>query len=87
MTKIYIYCLFDRYDNFLGVYSSLQAINRDAMKLCNTGASKVWLLDANTKKDCTLVNLRNTFKGKCDYEIKYASSATSVKIFKTKLKE
>lgn len=87
MTKIYIYCLFDRYDNFLGVYSSLKAIHRDAIKLCNTGYSDVYMIDDNTKKDCTLVNLRNTFKGKCDYEIRYASNSTGVKIFKTKLKE
>ncbi len=87
MTKIYIYCLFDRYDHFLGVYSSLKAVHRDAVKLCNTGYSNVWMIDAGVKKDCTLVNLRNIFKGKYDYEIRYASDSAGVKIFKTKLKE
>ena len=87
MTKIYIYCLFDRFDNFLGVYSSLKSIHRDALVICNKGASSVYMKTANKSKPANLVDLRNTFKGKCDIEITYFSDAQYVKIFKTKLKE
>ncbi len=87
MTKIYIYCLFDKFDNFLGVYSSLKAVHRDALKACNRGNSSVRMIDNNQIKQCSLRLLRNTFKGVCDYEIKYSSDSQLVKILKTKLRE
>ncbi len=87
MTKIYIYCLFDKYDNFLGVYSSLKAIHRDAVKVCNQGASSVFMNVDQKIEPANLISLRNTFKGLCDVEVKYFSDAQFVKIFKTKLKE
>ena len=87
MTKIYIYCLFDKFDNFLGVYSSLKAIHRDALKVCNKGARGVQMKVGSDSKPASLLSLRNTFKGVCDFEVKYFSDAEYVKIFKTKLKE
>ncbi len=87
MTKIYIYCLFDRFDRFLGVYSSLKAIHRDAVKYCNVGASPVYLLSDEGAEKASLVALRNLFKGKCDYEIQYRSDSRGVKVLKTKLTE
>ena len=87
MTKIYIYCLFDTVDTFVGVYSSLKAVHRDALKLSNRGNSGVYMIaDGNTVKP-SLTELRNYFKGKCDTSVKYRTTSTSVKIFKTKLKE
>ena len=87
MTKIYIYCLFDRYDNFLGVYSSLKSVHRDALKTCNQGFANVVMFVEGKSQACSLSSLRNTFKGKCDYEIRYQSDKQCIKIFKTKLKE
>jgi len=87
MTKIYIYCLFDKFDNFLGVYSSLKAVHRDAIKICNRGGSKVFVTSVKPPQPCSLKLLRNIFKGKCDYEVKYQSDLQYVKIYKTKLKE
>ena len=44
MTNIYTYCLFDHEDNFEGVYSSLKAAYRDALKLANEGYKEVRML-------------------------------------------
>ena len=87
MTKIYIYCLFDRFDNFLGVYSSLKAVHRDALRICNQGSSRVYMKVDKKSSQASLVLLRNTFKGVCDVEVRYFSDTQFVKIFKTKLKE
>ena len=87
MTKIYIYCLFDKFDNFLGVYSSLKAVHRDAVRICNQGASRVYMASPTPARPCSLTLLRNTFKGVCDQEVKYQSNTQFVKIFKTRLKE
>lgn len=87
MTKIYIYCLFDRYDKFLGVYSSLKTVHRDAVRYCNRGSSAVFMICDEGTTAASLVNLRNLFKGRHDYEIAYASDVSQVKIFKTKLTE
>ena len=87
MTKIYIYCLFDKVDNFMGVYSSLKAIHRDAIKMCNRGTTSVVMWDEGDYFSPTLTRLRNTFKGKCDYGVQYMSNGASAKIYKTKLKE
>ena len=90
MTKIYIYCLFDETDpeQFKGVYSSIKAAHRDALKLSNRGDSKVYMFDADGNTiNPTLVGLRNCFKGKCDVTVKYRTNRSIVTIFKTRLKE
>jgi len=87
VTKIYIYCLFDTRDNFMGVYSSIQAVHRDALRLSNRGHSSVYLVNDKEVSAPSLTSLRNIFKGKCDFEVKYRTESTSIKIYKTKLKE
>ena len=87
MTKIYIYCLFDRMDNFLGVYSSIQAVHRDALRACNTGNGAVYMKQHKDYVPPSLRLLRNTFKGVCDVEVEYRGGTNMVKILKTKLKE
>ena len=87
MTKIYIYCLFDKFDNFLGVYSSLKAVHRDALRICNQGNSQVYMKNNKHSVPANLVSLRNRLKGVCDVETRYFSDTQFVKIFKTKLRE
>tara|TARA_Y100001938_G_C7749280_1_gene263110 strand:- start:128 stop:391 length:264 start_codon:yes stop_codon:yes gene_type:complete len=87
MTKIYTYCLFNEEDVFYGVYSSLKAIHRDALKLCNTGTHTVVMESADGAEPPSLTKLRNMLKGQCDVVVQYRSSASSAKILKTKLKE
>ena len=87
MTKIYIYCLFDTMDAFMGVYSSIRAVHRDALRLANRGTSGVYLVHENDVVPPSLTTLRNVFKGKCDIDVKYRTSSTSIRIYKTKLKE
>ena len=87
MTKIYIYCLFDRFDNFLGVYSSLKSAHRDALSICNRGMKPVKIVSEGKALSCDLVTLRNVFKGKFNTEVLYLSDAAAVKIYKTKIKE
>jgi len=87
MTKIYIYCLFDTTGEFVGVYSSLKAVHRDALKLSNRGYSNVYMVADNNTIKPSLTGLRNFFKGKCDTEVKYRTDCTLVRIYKTKLKE
>ena len=86
MTKIYIYCLFEM-DDFVGVYSSLKAIHRDALKLSNRGHSSVFMVCGDSVTKPSLSALRNIFKGNCDMSVKYRTSNTSVRIYKTKLRE
>ena len=87
MTKIYIYCMFDMFDHFLGVYSSLKAVHRDALRYCNQGTTRVYMVQNNHAETPSLVALRNFFKGACDIEIEYRTDRHGVRIFKTKLKE
>jgi hypothetical protein len=87
MTKIYIYCLFDRFDKFLGVYSSLKSVHRDALRYCNRGNSGVIIQAAGDSHRASLVNLRNIFKGRVDFEIMYCSDRQGVKVLKTNLTE
>ncbi len=87
MTKIYTYCLFDRQGTFYGVYSSLKAIHRDALKLCNKGHSEVLMSYQGTSQGATLVNLRNTLKGQCDVQVVYYAGQHRARILKSKLKE
>ena len=74
-------------DNFMGAYSSLKAVHRDAIKLANRGHSSVYMIYDKVASKPSLTTLRNLFKGKCDIEVKYRTSSTSVRIYKTKLKE
>lgn len=87
MTKIYTYCLFDEEDTFFGVYSSLQAIHRDAVKLCNKGRYPVLMEYKGERHPVQLATLRNILKGKFDVQVVYRSGRHAAKIIKTKLKE
>ena len=87
MTKIYTYCLFDQEDNFHGVYSSLKAVHRDALKICNHGRATVRMEYNGERRSPTLTALRNALKGEIDVQIHYKSGARTAKIIKTKLKE
>jgi len=87
VTKIYTYCLFDETDAFLGVYSSLKAIHRDAIKICNRGNSKVIMEYKGERQAPNLGVLRNMLKGQCDVQVRYMAGRHTAKIIKTKLKE
>lgn len=87
MTKLYIYCLFEKDDNFYGVYSSLKAAHRDALKLCNKGNSEVYIMNEGGPERPTFGMVRNLFQGECDVKVRYVSSAASAVIIKTKLRE
>jgi len=87
MTKIYIYCLFDQTGLFHGVYSSLKAVHRDALKIANRGNMPVQMETADRITTATLTGLRNAFKGHCDVTIRYRGGVYYADITKTKLKE
>ena len=87
MTKINIYCLFDRHDDFCGVYSSLQAVHRDAIALCNQGTSGVRLRVGNGYMEPTLSAVRSLFKGQTNVKLSYVADGGSVQVLKTKLIE
>jgi len=74
-------------DSFIGVYSSLKTVHRDALKLSNRGSTGVYLFYDDKRVAPTLTALRNVFKGQCDYYVSYKSSGASIKIYKTKLKD
>jgi hypothetical protein len=87
MTNINIYCLFDGEEQLFGVYSSIKAAHRDAIKLCNVGSSGVYYRQNGALQKPTLTLLRNTFKGEMDIKVEYISDSNSVTILKTGLKE
>jgi len=87
MTKIYIYCLFDRIDGLHGVYSSIKAAHRDALRLCNKGNSQVYVKVGNENHNPSVTLLRNLFKGELDVKVEYTSDKNRVQIVKTKLRE
>ena len=87
MTNIYAYCLFDRDDNFHGVYSSLKAIHRDALKLCNKGDSEVFMKIETEYIKPSLNHLRKIFKGQINTKVIYISDNAQIKILKTTLRE
>ena len=87
MTKINIYCLFEGTDLFHGVYSSLKAVHRDALKLCNKGTTQVYVKSSEGPKAVSLTLLRNMFKGELDVKIEYRAGPHSATIIKTKLRE
>ena len=82
MTKIYTYCLFDTDDTFHGVYSSLAAAYRDAIRLANRGQSKVMLRTENGWVDPDLTTLRNVLYSKCDVVVVLQGVATEPKFSK-----
>jgi len=87
MTKIYIYCLFDIDDSLLGVYSSIKAVHRDAVRHTNRGTGSVYMVTAQKATPASLTGLRNIFKGQHDISINYRTASTFARIYKTKLKE
>ena len=87
MTKIYTYCLFDNKEVFYGVYSSLKAVHRDALKICNKGTTEVIMEYGDSRCSASLTELRNILKGSCDVYVYYKSDAAYAKILKTKLRE
>ena len=87
MTKIYIYCLFEKGDVLHGVYSSLKAAHRDALKIANTGARGVYINHDNKMVAPTLKVVRNIFAGEFDVKLNYFSETKIVSVLKTKLKE
>lgn len=87
MTKIYTYCLFDEREVFWGVYSSLKAVHRDALKIANKGKMPVVMETEKGYDKPSLTTLRNFFKGRCDTWVKYRGGQSMAKIIKTKLKE
>ena len=87
LTKIYTYCLFDHEDIFHGVYSSLKAVHRDALKICNRGITPVTMEYNGVREAPSLTALRNVLKGEIDVQIHYKSGPRMAKIIKTKLKE
>ena len=88
MTKLYIYCLYDKDDALVGVYSSLKAVHRDAIKICNKGFSPVLVnYGDGVEQPTSLTLLRNLFKGSIDTKVTYVSDTSKAVILKTKLKE
>ncbi len=89
MTNIYIYCLFDNFGSnpFCGVYSSIKAAHRDALKMSNKGTSQVIVTYNSEAIEPTLSNIRNIFKGNCDVEVKYRTGSSNISLLKTKLRE
>ncbi len=87
MTNIYCYCLFDGRGSFHGVYSSVTAVHRDALKLCNKGASNVLMENNGALVAPSATLLRNTFKGMVDVQVVYRAGTHHARIVKTNLKE
>ena len=89
MTNIYIYCLFNGTKNrsFQGVYSSIKAAHRDALKMANRGHTEVVMYSEGESTIPTVSNLRNVFKGKCNVYVDYRTNRSVVTIYKTRLRE
>jgi len=87
MTNINIYCLFDEHDSLHGVYSSIKAVHRDALKICNRGSSGVFVRSPDGMEKASLGFLRNLFKGEMDKKVKYISDYGEITILKTGLRE
>ncbi len=88
MTKIYIYCLFDSQDVFHGVYSSIDAVHRDAFKLCLKRGGEPLIHCQEGLVAPSPTRLRNLLRGKIDVQLRYmCRGAVAATIIKTKLKE
>ena len=70
-----------------GVYSSVKAAHRDALQLCNTGHSPVFLKTSDGFVAPSINVLQNIFKGEIDIKVEYMSNNSIVTIIKTGLKE
>jgi hypothetical protein len=87
MTKLNIYCVFDKTQALYGVYSSIKAAHRDALKLCNSGYSPVVVFHNSERKTPNATLLRNIFKGEIDVKVDYFSDNSKITILKTSLRE
>jgi hypothetical protein len=87
MTKINIYCVFDSQQSLHGVYSSVKAAHRDALQLCNTGHSPVYLKTTEGLVSPSINILQNIFKGEIDIKVQYVTNNSVVTIIKTGLKD
>ncbi len=87
MTKLNIYCLFDNDDSLHGVYSSIKSVHKDALKLCNSGHSGVFIRYDNKSVKPSITMLRNIFKGEIDVKVFYYSNKTKITILKTSIKD
>tara|TARA_B100000212_G_scaffold11505_1_gene8337 strand:- start:2037 stop:2300 length:264 start_codon:yes stop_codon:yes gene_type:complete len=87
MTKIYIYCLFEGGDVLHGVYSSIKAAHRDALKLANSDARGVYINHDDKMVIPNLKLVKNIFAGEFDVKLNYFSETKMVSVLKTKLKE
>jgi tryptophan synthase alpha subunit len=81
--------LFDGSGNFHGVYSSVTAVHRDALKICNQGNGHVMMEGATGSRiPSSVTALRNTLKGAFDVQVVYSDGISRrARIIKTKLKE
>ena len=70
-----------------GVYSSIQAVHGDALKLANCGTSGVYIHQPEGPIRPTVRMLRNILKGQIDVKVNYYSDSGVVTILKTGLKE
>jgi|TARA_R110000824_G_scaffold39325_2_gene119002 hypothetical protein len=87
VTNINIYCLFNEEDALHGVYSSIKAVHRDALKICNRGISGVFVRSEGGMEKANIAFLRTLFKGEMDKKVKYISDYGEVTILKTGLRE
>lgn len=87
MTKLNIYCLFDRYQVLHGVYSSIKSVHRDAMRLCNNGSSDIYVYKDDEPIKPSITLLRNILKGEFDVKVDYYSDKSKVTILKTSIKD
>jgi hypothetical protein len=87
VTKINIYCVFDSQQSLHGVYSSVKAAHRDALQICNTGHSLVYLKTADGLVSPSTNTLQNIFKGEIDVKVQYITNNSIVTIIKTGLKD
>ena len=71
----------------MGVYSSIKAVHRDAMKVANRDPVAVQMVYDRKAHPATLTTLRNLFKGVCDTVVEYRALTGRAKVIKTKLRE
>ncbi|MEK9770231.1 MAG: hypothetical protein VW683_15065 [Betaproteobacteria bacterium] len=79
--------MFDSDGALHGVYSSIKAVHRDALKICNKGISGVYMRTDEGMSKPTITLLRNIMKGELDVKVNYYSENVKVTILKTGLKE
>jgi hypothetical protein len=87
MTKINIYCLFETGDNFYGVYSSLKAAHRDALKICSSASARTLMEVGGEYLEASESNLRKLFQGETEVKVRYTAGQRTARIVKTKIRE